>query len=282
MTKHLTYLLIPAIIVISLMIFGTIYDLQISLALYDRDNWLAILGDYIGELPIYVLYPFSLSICFVYFRQFTSTRYIILSFFSVIFTFFTLYICLNRFLDFLSLPINLILTLIITFALLYGLHFIKRDTLEKLYHFALIALIVITLVLICNQTLKYIWGRYRFHSLYVADNLARFTPWYLPQGINGNKSFPSGHASSATTLFLITTLYSLMGSKKWIKVLLNTLISLIVALICLSRVIYGAHYLTDVTMGFAISFAIFYLTQHFMLKRFLSHKTHLTLQTDSE
>ena len=269
MTKHFNYyLLIPIIIVIALMVIGTLYDLQISLLLYDRDNWFALLGDYIGELPIYIMFPFSLSICFVYYRQFTSAKYIILSFFSVILTFFTLYVCINRFLSFLPLLVNLILTLAISFALMYGFHFIKRDTLEKLYHFALIALVVITLVLVCNQALKYLWGRYRFHNIYVANNLARFTPWYLPQGINGNKSFPSGHASSVTTLFLLVTLYSFFGNKKWVKILLNTLIAITVALICLSRVVYGAHYLTDVTMGFAISFVIFYTVQYYMLKRF--------------
>ena len=269
MSKYSYFLLlIPLAIVIALMVVGTLYDLQIAIDIYNRESLFAIIFDYVGEMPLYGLFPFCLAICFVYYRQYTSTKYIVLSFLSVVFCVLSIYLFMQRFFTFLPASVNLGITLVLSFVLMYTFHFFKRDTLEKLYKFALIAITVLIIALLLNQAIKYLWGRYRFHNLYVANNLERFTPWYLPLGINGNKSFPSGHASSATNLFLLVTLCSIFKSKQWVKVLITILVSLFVVAVCLSRMVYGAHYLTDVTMGFAISFTVYFVVQYLYFKHF--------------
>ena len=262
------WLIIPIVTIIALMTIGTIYDLQISVSLYDRDSVFGIIFDYAGELPLYLLFPFCLAICFVYYRSFISTKYIVLSYLSVVLCVISLYVFMQRFFHFIPTTINLLIALVLAFLLFYGFHFIKRDTLEKLYKFAIIALIVLCLSLLLNQLIKHLWGRYRFHNLYTADNLERFTPWYLPLGLNGNLSFPSGHASAATSLFLLIPLLKIFNAKKWVKILAIFLVSLFVTAVCVSRIVLGAHYLTDVTMGFALSFAILIIVQHYMFKYF--------------
>ena len=103
------------------------------------------------------------------------------------------------------------------------------------------------------QPLKHLWGRVRFRDL---DTLySSFTPWFFPNGINGNQSFPSGHAAMA---WMILPLLLLVDNKsKSIKVfVLITIISWGLA-VSLSRVVIGAHYASDVLWGSIIIIVVF-------------------------
>ncbi len=59
------------------------------------------------------------------------------------------------------------------------------------------------------QGVKYFWGRVRFRELDAA--FSQFTPWYLPQGITGSDSFPSGHAAMG---WMLLALLILLANKK--------------------------------------------------------------------
>ena len=50
--------------------------------------------------------------------------------------------------------------------------------------------------------LKNLWGRARYTEL--SDHGAGFTPWYLPQGLTGHDSFPSGHAAMSALVFFVS------------------------------------------------------------------------------
>jgi membrane-associated phospholipid phosphatase len=85
-----------------------------------------------------------------------------------------------------------------------------------------------------------------------------FTPWYLPQGYTGNYSFVSGHTMTACfCLFLvsiITTISPKLCSKRKI---LNILAVGWIICVAFSRVIYGAHFASDVTMGAILGVTLF-------------------------
>jgi membrane-associated phospholipid phosphatase len=110
--------------------------------------------------------------------------------------------------------------------------------------------------LIFIQGVKYFWGRVRFRELDAA--FSQFTPWYLPQGITGSDSFPSGHA--AMGWMLLTLLILLVNKKHWMKYSAIVLIFLWGVTLALSRVVIGAHYSSDVLFGsffIIISFLLF-------------------------
>lgn len=101
--------------------------------------------------------------------------------------------------------------------------------------------------------IKLLWGRVRFRDL---DALySNFTPWFLPNGLNGNQSFPSGHAAMAW--MILPLLLLVVNKSKTIKISLLILIIFWGLTVSLSRVVIGAHYASDVLFGAFIIIIIF-------------------------
>ena len=96
-------------------------------------------------------------------------------------------------------------------ALKYAAQSVKNEILIK-YSNVVVAVALFGYV-ICIQVVKYFWGRVRFRELDAA--FLQFTPWYLPQGITGSDSFPSGHA--AMGWMLLPLLILLANKKQWVK-----------------------------------------------------------------
>jgi membrane-associated phospholipid phosphatase len=106
------------------------------------------------------------------------------------------------------------------------------------------------------QVVKYFWGRVRFRELDAA--FSQFTPWYLPQGLTGFDSFPSGHAAMGWILLALLVLFA--NKKPLVKYSALTIIFMWGVTLALSRVVIGAHYSSDVLFGsffIIISFILF-------------------------
>jgi len=96
--------------------------------------------------------------------------------------------------------------------------------------------------LVFVQSIKFLWGRVRFRDL--APDYSNYTPWYLPQGINGNRSFPSGHVAMG---WMLLPLLLSVRDKNWkIKSLVVSGIIGWGVLVALGRIVIGAHYASDV------------------------------------
>ena len=120
----------------------------------------------------------------------------------------------------------------------------KTSVLRRLYSYLFIV-----------QPIKHLWGRVRFRDL---DALySNFTPWFLQNGINGNQSFPSGHA--AMSWMILPLLLLVVNKSKKIKISLLILIISWGVTVSLSRVIIGAHYISDALFGALIIVMVFLL-----------------------
>jgi membrane-associated phospholipid phosphatase len=152
----------------------------------------------------------------------------------------------------------LIITFLISLVIFIFLQFKKeiQNTIAIKYSRFVIGMTFFGYVIFI-QVVKYLWGRVRFRELDSA--FSQFTPWYLPQGITGFDSFPSGHA--AMGWILLALLILLANKKLWLKYSVFTIVFLWGITLALSRVVIGAHYASDVLFGsffIIMTFIIFY------------------------
>lgn len=130
---------------------------------------------------------------------------------------------------------------------------------------AVVMIVVIGVELVVTRGLKAAWERPRMELLLEHPDVA-FSPWWslgspekaelVAAGVDpdGFRSFPSAHTANAATLVLLTSLATLKD--RWVRALpwLFWVGMAWTAIIGLSRIVAGAHFLTDVTVGCTITF----------------------------
>jgi len=160
-----------------------------------------------------------------------------------------------------------VLIAVIETVFLAALPFAKKKP-RELFFVALAGIAALCAGYIVLSYAKLYWGRQRFYTM---DNpLLQFTRWYLPQGKGAGydfESFPSGH-SFASMLALWFALWPrfIERLKRFTKPLFA--ITVLFGLVTMfSRIVYGRHFLSDVTMGASLSLAsmalaVFLLDKH--------------------
>lgn len=156
----------------------------------------------------------------------------------------------------------------VTFGILYGIgcgvicllagkHIYVPENMKKpLMVLAVAGIAVMFVQLGVVEILKYLWGRVRFRDLLAAGNYDQFTAWYHPNGINGNKSFPSGHTAGAGISYLAMLLPLCSKKAKTHYTACFVVPFLYTSVVAYTRLVMGAHYLSDVTAGGIISFTL--------------------------
>lgn len=160
---------------------------------------------------------------------------------------------------------GLSLTLYLTFK-------ISENQLKGLFAFSLCVIFTVILAQGVVQGIKGVFGRQRFRTIkvleyYGLDGLIDYTKWFVVNGkrvvseemlalgiaSDGYKSFPSGHTCAAAMSFTLIFLPDFLGLEKGKRVKLKGIMIgvsfLFTALVALSRIVVGAHYLTDVLFG---------------------------------
>lgn len=119
--------------------------------------------------------------------------------------------------------------------------------------------------IIAINVLKGIWARPRMRSI---DDISEFKRWFEISGwTNDNefKSFPSGHTANAlaSIAYILLVPMTKRVSKKHVVVF--TIIW--GCLVALSRVVLGAHFLSDVIIGGYVTVFIFLGLNHLFIKK---------------
>lgn len=277
----------------ALMAVGTKYDLQISMALTDlisgnyySNNLFGRFFETIGEMPIYLIVAFASAVIFHNVsRREKNFVTLIVKIFAILVSVAMLYYMSYKIFKYLSQHYgfeDLIGSIedYIAYAL-FGcsitgfLFYLTRNLPNKFLNKMLIWAITVWLTALLSQTithsLKGIAARPRFRAMFVIQDFNIFRSWFDFQGSvpelkedwvnfygaskDWFKSFPSGHTSAAALLITLTTIPVLFEktNKKNVKILLNISVYLFIFAVMLSRIIVGAHFLTDVTMGLFIT-----------------------------
>lgn len=255
-------LLAPALVIFSALavLFG-IYDLPISQCVVDTASPFGLGMELLGMLVAPYLVTSSGMVIFSYCQKQAGLRHRLtgmllggmlaaggLAYAGWIYAQASLAIC--------------IAAVLLTGAAAGGLaYYLLPKTAEELWEFFKISVtgvVYMVLVMVVINLFKIFWGRVRFREM--EGDFSLFSPWYLPQGINGHRSFPSGHTSNAATLYIVT-MFAPLCRKNWQKMLCYLIPILWILVMAVSRVLVGAHFASDVLFGAGISIALFYLAR---------------------
>lgn len=232
-------------------------DLLISINFYDPQSIWAKFLERFGEIPGIILILISIYIYFSGNKLSSNSKRIIFYFFMMLAS-TGLMIYMNYLIALYILQINfkvfnqVLFLILISSAINFTLLFLFRKIQKFSRTTLLFAKMTIGMALfgyaLLVQPLKILWGRIRFRDL--QGVYSDFTPWYLPNGITGNESFPSGHA--AMGWILISLFILIMNKTLFKRFALKFLIVFWAVAVSVSRVVVGAHFASDVLFGGAI------------------------------
>ena len=272
--KTIAYYLIAVWMITAFLLESS--DLWISINLYDpNSNW-AILLEKFGEIPGALIVLIGIHIYIVTVRASSNIKTILTTGFLLttgsLMTIFILWVLsyglsnttsvfiVNRnYFFFAAVLLNIFLSLLFKKRYKFSKYAILFSRISfKMFFYGYILFVF---------PLKIFWGRIRFRDL--AENYSNFSAWYVPQGFTGNDSFPSGHAAMD---WMFLSLFVFIADKPFYKrIILKGLIISWALAVCVSRVVIGAHYTSDVLFG-AFAMIISYL--------FLIHNANKTIKAE--
>ena len=323
MKKISTHIYIVLGLFLALFIVGSFLDLQISEAIFSRDNTFGLIISVLGTIPGYGLLAiiggamFSLVI-------YKKEKYKI--FVQIIFWILTI-ACLglsiyfsgreffgpNGFVGTAPRWVGYLIILPVAAALFYlGFRMGKNSENDRLWLLLVIMMIAIFLALIPGVTmLKAIFHRPRYRLITWSEvqgtGLLDFQPWWErckdyndliktfkthkpnPITLNGAeitseefKSFPSGHGG-ASAIFMLGALVLPLVNKKYEKYQIPVFYCGLAwcLLVCFVRILVGAHFLSDVSMGSLLSI-IFILVAYFVIYKTKWFASYLNEETALE
>ena len=121
-------------------------------------------------------------------------------------------------------------------------------------------LIILNLLnaVILNSLLKFLFKRERPIDLMIVEEIGY--------------SFPSGHTMAACIFYgFIIYLVNISKFSKKVKLITNTILTILIILIGISRIYLGVHYASDVIGGYLISISYLIIFTHF-IDKYLNNK----------
>jgi len=265
--KNNTILIVYTLLTVLLLVF-TFKDIEIGMAFANKDAlWVKFFVNF-AQLPAFFFTFLAFSLLF----RLRSRKNLVLNILSAV---FTLYFMLYGAVATWSTTSGYLLyddpnkgseaqgwvfaIIIITVSQIW-LYRKSDEQLHKYKRIALIAAIMLPFVYISYNLFKFYWGRVRFRDM--LPDYSNFTPWYLPQGHTGNRSFVSGHTSNGWSMILIT-LFCAKESVIRNQVLWTTAI-LWGTLTAVSRVVIMAHFPSDVLCATLLALTTFFVLRHYI------------------
>ena len=277
--KKYPAILIPlAVLWLTALGFATVYDLDISAAVSDEMSVYGRFFEIAGEPPAILFTSFNFFLLATYRMRCTAfglkdklTAFL----FAVLGTGMTVFTCVktadyiikwqndmgvsvrdNSVVFFLAAVTALSICAVFIVTVIK----ISRDKLKRLYTVFKSCVLAAVFTFAVIWALKLVWGRVRFRSM--DGDYSLFTPWYVINGFTGGFSFPSGHTANATVVFTSSHYLRFLSPEiKWVKPFIYGALFVWIATVAFSRVCVGAHFLSDVLFGAAITILIIFFTR---------------------
>jgi membrane-associated phospholipid phosphatase len=233
------YLGLVIIVWIILAIIFAFYDLQISILIVNEASLWGNFGADYGEYPGYAFIALGLSAYIGGYIKNIKTQkipaYLAILYGGIMLTISMLDQNLKKIIEYIMIIVSVIIFILVNW---------NTDLSKYRKVSGVISFLAIINPLLFVQLVKLFWGRVRFRDLLVG--YSNFTPWFIPQGITGNFSFPSGHTAMG---WIFLPLLIIVRKREWkdpVKILTVILVLGWGSFVGLSRIVVGAHYASDV------------------------------------
>ena len=252
------------------LVTGSFVDYQLSNALFNLENPFGLLFAAYGQFPTAAASSVAGVLFICTFDRTKMVSSVLLALLGVILNAFGLLMAVYEPTSYLPLSvpvavaIGVVLLVLVNAAVLTALRGTSNRQLRK--YGAFLAVLVLAQTIIIN-VIKIPWGRPRMRMIAITEG-ASFQPWWIigsdqkdalmAAGVVAEefKSFPSGHTASAACAMALVALPAVKPAlARWSNALFWGS-ALVPAVVAFSRIIMGAHFLTDVTMGFTTTFLI--------------------------
>lgn len=257
------------------------FDYNFSRSIIDPHSPWANFFDQFGEIPAFLLMLIGIAILFGARKKEVLWRNILshvlalpfMALFSYAITFMPVKYMFENHATGLPEDVPQILNIItlllgiLLFAVVLILQYRADDTkLKEMKKAAVLFIVLIIGEMVLVNVVKVIWGRPRMRMLETMDD---FRKWYVIKGPapgNEYKSFPSGHTANGFAAIGFTLFFSYFKTVNKKLILIFAIVW--GTLVALSRVVLGAHFLSDVITGGYITILLFFaLNSLFFRKR---------------
>ena len=257
MSRKQFYILLS--IYVTGLIAGTFLDFQVSQLLYDSDRMIGNFMNVAAMIPAAAIMSFCAGIVYWYCRD----EYPALKYPSAVLPFAAGVAAFREIGQWrqLDLTVRIAIGLAIGLLIILIFHIVKPVIYRDRFILAVTVLLVAIVASSSIGILKQIWGRRRYYSM--EDPVTQFMVWYIPHPFASSdfyRSFPSGHTGFASLILFMPYLSEMAGIKADIKITGYVSVAWVWA-VMYSRIVYGAHFLTDVCFGAIIGLVCCYIAQ---------------------
>jgi membrane-associated phospholipid phosphatase len=239
------------------------YDLQISIFVVNEASLWGNFGADYGEYPGYAFIALGLSAYIGgYIKNIRAQKipaYLAILYGGIMLSISLLDLNLRKIIEYIMIIVSVIIFILVNW---------NTDLSKYRKISGIISFLGIINPLLFTQLVKLFWGRVRFRDLLMG--YSNFTPWFFPQGITGEFSFPSGHTAMG---WMFLPLLVAVQKREWkdpVKILTVILVLGWGIFVGLSRIVVGAHYASDVLFATGVAA----VTTLLLYRRFfLKHET---------
>lgn len=250
--------LIPYGIALLMLLIGAFYDYQITDALFRPTS---IFGIFFARI---ILVPIQSMVIITIAMLYRKYHHVIFLFMGEVVSFYvvqdTLKYWMNIHTSFMMAFI-VIVSLLFVVLIFYMVSLCSLRTIEKHLSFFIFFTVVLLSATVVTSIIKTCWGRIRYRDLMDAGN---FCVWYKPCGLYGNHSFPSGHTTAFTSILCF--LQWKKNHYEKVSVIRYICITILILLMPISRMIMGAHFLSDTAMGFMVTYSCYLIYRRIFLR----------------
>lgn len=249
---------IPYVLACALLLLGSYYDYTITDRLYGSLPSVGIFFERLILVPIQGVIIWTFCLLYVEKKQlwkllcaFIASMYAVIDAMHYWFT-----------MDIALCVAAVLVSIVLLCSMLAVLKHLSIAWIQKHRSFFLFFTCVLLSSMLITTLLKSVWGRIRYRDLH---SMAEFCVWYKPCGRISNYSFPSGHTAAISVILCF--LQWKHNPYERVSLLRYVLVAGGIALMAISRMMMGAHFLSDTIAGFLITYTLYLIWKYHFRKR---------------